>query len=64
VFATGWKHLQNNNEIQLYVSDHADWEDIIYTIGQVKPTEVWTNHGDGLQLKSHYENSLVVKLLT
>lgn len=64
VFATGWKHLQNNSEIQLYVSDHADWNDIIYTIDQVKPTEVWTNHGDGKQLKEHFANSLVVKLLT
>lgn len=64
VFATGWKHLQNNHEIQLYVSDHADWNDIIYTVEQVKPTQIWTNHGSGIQLKSHYEKSLVVKLLT
>ena len=63
VFATGWKHLQNNNELQLYVSDHADWNDILHTIEKVQPTEIWTNHGNGLQLKSHYEKSLVVKLL-
>ncbi len=54
-FATGWKSLQKSNEIQLYISDHADWTDIIYTIDQVKPLEVWTTHGNGLQLKSHYE---------
>lgn len=63
VFATGWKHLQKNHEIQLYISDHADWNDILKTIEQVKPKEVWTNHGNGTQLKYHYENSLVVKLL-
>lgn len=63
VFATGWKHLQNNHEIQLYISDHADWNDILFTVGRVKPAQVWTNHGSGIQLKSHFETSLVVKLL-
>lgn len=62
-FATGWKDLQVANGIALYVSDHADWEDIIYTIDRVKPSQVWTTHGDGLQLQKHYEHSLVVKLL-
>ena len=56
-------HLQNNQEIQLCISDHADWNDILLTVEKVKPTQVWTNHGNGLQLKQHYENSLVVKLL-
>ncbi|RZK72837.1 MAG: exonuclease [Pedobacter sp.] len=63
VFATGWKHLQNSHEIQLYISDHADWNDILSTINAVKPSQVWTNHGNGIQLKRYYENSLVVKLL-
>lgn len=63
VFATGWKHLQNNHEIQLYISDHADWNDIVSTIEKVKPRQVWTNHGNGMQLKNYYEKSLVVKLL-
>lgn len=63
IFATGWKHLQSNNGIQLYISDHADWNDIILTIEKVKPKQVWTNHGNGQHLKKHYEKSLVVKLL-
>jgi putative mRNA 3-end processing factor len=63
VFATGWKHLQNNHEIQLYISDHADWNDILFTVEKVKPLQIWTNHGSGIQLKSYYETSLVVKLL-
>jgi putative mRNA 3-end processing factor len=63
VFATGWKHLQKGNEIQLLISDHADWKDILKTIEQVEPTEVWTNHGDGRELKSHYEDRLIVKSL-
>jgi putative mRNA 3-end processing factor len=63
VFATGWKHLQSGQQIQLYISDHADWNDILFTIKQVKPTEVWTNHGNGVKLKEYFSDSLVVKLL-
>jgi len=63
VFATGWKHLQRGNEIQLLVSDHADWNDILTTIEQIEPTEVWTNHGNGQSLKSHFQNRLNVKSL-
>lgn len=63
VFASGWKDLQRNNQIQLYVSDHADWHDIIHTIEQVKPVQVWTTHGSGSHLITHFGESLVVKLL-
>ncbi len=63
VFATGWKHLQSNNEIQLYISDHVDWKAILKTIEMVKPKEIWTIHGDGKNLILHFENKLVVKLL-
>lgn len=63
VFATGWKHLQSGHQIELYVSDHSDWNDILNTIVQVEPSQVWTNHGNGLLLQKHYEKSLVVKLL-
>jgi putative mRNA 3-end processing factor len=63
VFASGWKDLQRNNQIQLYVSDHADWNDIIYTIAEVKPAQVWTTHGSGSHLITHFGESLVVKLL-
>ncbi|MEJ7558374.1 MAG: exonuclease [Pedobacter sp.] len=63
VFATGWKHLQKGNEIQLLVSDHADWNDILKSVENIEPLEVWTNHGDGKELKSHFENRLIVKSL-
>ena len=63
IFATGWKHLQSNNEIQLYISDHVDWAAILETIAKVNPKEVWTTHGSGIQLQSYFEKSLVVKLL-
>lgn len=63
IFVTGWKHLQNSQETQLYISDHVDWEAILETIDSVKPSEVWTTHGSGIQLQNHFEKKLVVKLL-
>lgn len=63
VFATGWKNLQKNNEIQLYISDHVDWDAILQTIAAVKPREVWTTHGSGTELQAYFAPKLVVKLL-
>lgn len=63
IFATGWKHLQQNNEIQLYISDHVDWKAILQTIETVAPKEVWTTHGSGTQLQNYFADNLVVKLL-
>lgn len=63
IFATGWKHLQSNNQIQLYISDHVDWKAILKTIEMVKPTQVWTTHGKGEHLQARFQNKLVVKLL-
>ena len=63
VFATGWKDLQRANQIQLYVSDHADWQDIILTISKVAPSQVWTTHGSGHALKAHFGEDLLVKML-
>jgi putative mRNA 3-end processing factor len=63
VFASGWKKLQHSQGLQLCISDHVDWNDIIETIRQVNPKEVWTTHGSGVQLKAHFNDSLVVKSL-
>jgi putative mRNA 3-end processing factor len=63
VFVTGWKHLQNNNAIQVYISDHVDWKAILKTIENVSPKEVWTTHGSGTHLQTHFASGLVVKLL-
>ncbi|KLT65615.1 exonuclease [Pedobacter sp. BMA] len=62
-FASGWKNLQQQNGISLYISDHADWDAILETIEKVKPSQVWTLHGDGSQLKDYFSNALVVKIL-
>lgn len=63
LFASGWKNLQVNSQDTLFISDHADWNDIIYTIKQTHPKQVWTLHGDGRQLKEHFKNDIFVKLL-
>lgn len=62
-FASGWMNLQKNNDLQVLISDHVDWNDIIYMLNKVEPKEVWTLHGDGRSLKNHFEEKLHVKLL-
>lgn len=62
-FASGWKNLQEKNGISLFISDHADWQAILETIAKVNPKQVWTLHGDGRQLKQHFEGKLEVKIL-
>lgn len=63
LFASGWKNLQVNQNDTLFISDHADWNDILETIKQVKPQQVWTLHGDGRQLKDHFKDDIFIKIL-
>jgi putative mRNA 3-end processing factor len=63
IFVTGWKHLQSNQQIQLYISDHVDWDAILEMVKNVKPKEIWTTHGSGTHLQHYFENNLIVKLL-
>jgi putative mRNA 3-end processing factor len=63
LFASGWKNLQVNDQDTLYISDHADWNDVLETIRQVEPEQVWTLHGDGAHLKKHFKDGIFVKLL-
>jgi putative mRNA 3-end processing factor len=63
LFASGWKNLQVNNNDTLFISDHADWYDILKAVEQVTPTEVWTLHGDGRHLQSYFGDSLRVRIL-
>ncbi len=62
-FASGWKNLQTNNDMQLFISDHVDWDDIIKMINEVKPREIWTVHGNGTHLKNHFANQIPIKSL-
>ena len=61
VFASGWKRLQNHNDMSLYISDHIDWNDLNFYIQKVQPQEIWTVHGDGSILKKHYNGLIKVR---
>jgi putative mRNA 3-end processing factor len=48
--ASGWMQIrarskQKRAELPLIISDHSDWQDLITTIKQVNPKEVWVTHG-------------------
>lgn len=50
VFASGWMRVrararQRHVELPLIVSDHADWNELILTIGEVRPEQLWITHG-------------------
>lgn len=50
VFASGWMRVrgrarQRGVELPLVVSDHADWPQLIETIGETGAEEVWVTHG-------------------
>ncbi len=60
-FASGWKRLQQQNDIELYISDHVDWQEILTYVNQVEPQEIWTLHGDGRILESYFLNKLKVR---
>jgi putative mRNA 3-end processing factor len=64
LFASGWKNLQVNAQDTLFISDHADWNDIIETIKQTEPKQIWTLHGNGTHLKNYFNNNIFVKLLS
>ncbi len=48
--ASGWMQIrarskQRRAELPLIISDHSDWQDLLNTIREVNPTEVWVTHG-------------------
>lgn len=48
--ASGWMQIrarskQRKAELPLIISDHSDWQDLLTTIAQVNPKEVWVTHG-------------------
>lgn len=48
--ASGWMQIrarakQSGIELPLIISDHADWQELIQTIHEINPTEVWVTHG-------------------
>jgi putative mRNA 3-end processing factor len=47
----------------LFISDHVDWKDILQTIENTQPKQVWTLHGNGTHLKKYFGDKIVVKIL-
>ncbi|WP_421725287.1 ligase-associated DNA damage response exonuclease [Bauldia sp.] len=48
--ASGWMRIrqrvkQSGVELPLILSDHADWDELTATIGELGPREVWVTHG-------------------
>jgi putative mRNA 3-end processing factor len=49
-FASGWMQVrararQKGVELPLVISDHADWDELIQTVDDVRPGELWITHG-------------------
>jgi putative mRNA 3-end processing factor len=49
-FASGWMRVrararQRQVELPLILSDHADWDELTSTIGELRPQELWITHG-------------------
>lgn len=49
-FASGWMRVrararQAGVELPLIISDHADWDELISTLEELSPGEVWVTHG-------------------
>ncbi len=49
-FASGWMGVrqrakQRGVELPLILSDHADWDELTETVGEVDPEELWITHG-------------------
>jgi putative mRNA 3-end processing factor len=49
-FASGWmlvkaRARQRGVELPLVISDHADWPELIATVEEIQPDEVWITHG-------------------
>ena len=48
--ASGWMRIrqrakQKGVELPLIISDHADWDELLMTVEEIKPGAVWITHG-------------------
>lgn len=48
--ASGWMQIRGRAkqkliELPLVISDHADWDELLQTIDELEPKEVWITHG-------------------
>jgi putative mRNA 3-end processing factor len=50
-FASGWMRVRarvraQGVELPLIISDHADWDELLATLNELKPRETWVTHGN------------------
>ena len=71
-FASGWMQIrarakQRRVELPLTISDHADWPQLIETIREVEPEQLWVTHGREDALVHHAKqegiNAIALNLL-
>lgn len=58
-FASGWKAKQEN-DLNLMISDHVDWVELLEYIERSNASEVWAIHGDSKDLIEHFKSSKVI----
>jgi putative mRNA 3-end processing factor len=56
--ASGWMRVKQRAkargiELPLVISDHADWDELTHTIGEVGAAEIWVTHGREEALVHH-----------
>jgi putative mRNA 3-end processing factor len=61
-FASGWMRVrararQQNIELPLVISDHADWNELTQTIAETEAEEIWVTHGREEALLYHIEST-------
>ncbi|MBL0051587.1 MAG: exonuclease [Bacteroidetes bacterium] len=56
-FASGWDKLQVDADFKIFISDHVDWNDLIYVINNSNAKKIVTLHGNGNQLKTYFDST-------
>lgn len=67
-FASGWMRLKSaarsrGGDLPLILSDHADWDELVATVEDVKAETVWITHGREDVLAAHLKETLSVEAI-
>lgn len=67
-FASGWMRLKSaarsrGGDLPLILSDHADWDELVKTVKDVKAETVWITHGREDVLAAHLKETLGVEAI-
>jgi putative mRNA 3-end processing factor len=54
-FATGWDKGFEHCDIDLRISDHADWNDILRLIKETEPRAILCVHGSGKHIETYFK---------